>query len=70
MLRRFVTQICNKEGAFRVGIIFEYKDQESYNKCQALIEKYVLTKFKDFPTKAVVSSGVIIHEIYAKDFIN
>ena len=70
MLRRFVTQICNKEGALRVGIIFEYKDQESYNKCQALIEKHILTKFKDFTTKAVGSRGVIVHEFYAKDLIS
>ena len=27
MLRRVVTQIWNKEGTFRVGILFEYKDQ-------------------------------------------
>ena len=27
MLRRVVTQIWNREGAFRVGIIFEYKKE-------------------------------------------
>ena len=69
MLRRVVTQIWNREGAFRVGIIFEYKDQESYIECQALIEKYVLEKFKDFTTKAVGSRGVVVHEFYSKDFI-
>ena len=69
MLRRVVTQIWNREGAFRVGIIFEYKDQKSYEKCQVLIEKYVLEKFKDFTTKAVGSRGIVVHEFYSKDFI-
>ena len=69
MLRRVVTQIWNREGAFRVGIIFEYKDQKAYNKCQALLEKYYLGKIKDFTTKVVGSRGVIVHEFYSEYFI-
>ena len=38
MLRRVVTQIWNKEQSHRVGIIFEYRDQEAYTKCQKLLE--------------------------------
>ena len=35
MLRRVVTQIWNKEHSFRVGIVFEYRDQDAYIACQA-----------------------------------
>ena len=69
MLGRVVTQIQNRQCAVRVGIFFEYKDQKSYKKCQVLIEKYVLEKFKDFTTKAVGSGGIVVHEFYSKDFI-
>ena len=30
MLRRVVTQIWNKQGSFRVGIIFEYRDKDAF----------------------------------------
>ena len=38
---RVVTQIWNKEQSHRVGIVFEYRDQE-YKACQALLEEHYL----------------------------
>ena len=69
MLRRVVTQIWNREGAFRVGIVFEYRDQKAYTDCQSLLEKYYLAFLKDFTTKVVGSRGVIVHEFHSDDFI-
>jgi hypothetical protein len=33
MLRRGVTQIWNKQGSFRVGIILEYRDKDAFEAC-------------------------------------
>ena len=40
MLRRVLTRIWNKEGVARVGILFEYKDENAYVKGQKVIEKH------------------------------
>lgn len=38
MLRRVVTRIWNKQHAFRVGILFEYRDQVAFENCKPLLE--------------------------------
>ena len=38
MLLRVVTKIWNKELSFRVGIVFEHRDQDAYIAYQALLE--------------------------------
>ena len=62
MVRRVVTKIWNREGAFRVGILFEYTDEKAYNDCQRLLETHILPHFKDFNTKVVGSRGIVVHE--------
>ena len=62
MVRRVVTRIWNREGAFRVGILFEYTDEKAYKDCQKLLEKHYLHHLKDFNTKVVGSRGVVVHE--------
>ena len=62
LLRVVTTKIWNKEGAFRVGILFEYKGEKAYKDCQKLLEKHILPHFKDFNTKVVGSRGIIVHE--------
>ena len=62
MVRRVVTRIWNREGAFRVGILFEYTDEKAYKDCQKLLEKYYLHHLKDFNTKVVGSRGIVVHE--------
>lgn len=69
MLRRVVTQIWNKEGTFRVGILFEYKDQNAFKKCQSLLEKYYLPYLKDYNTKVIGSRGIVVHEFVSEKFI-
>ena len=59
----------NRKGAFRVGKIFEFKDQKAYNKCQALLEKSYLGEINDFTAKVFRSRGVIVHEFYFEDSI-
>ena len=68
MLRRVVTQIWNKKETFRVGIIFEYKDQTAYKNCQSLLEKHYLPFLKDYNTKVIGSRGIVVHEFVSDDF--
>ena len=69
MLRRFVTQIWNKEGTFRVGILFEYKDQAAFKNCLSLLQKYYLPHLKDYNTKVIGSRGIVVHEFVSDNFI-
>ena len=62
MLRRVVTKIWNREGAFRVGILFEYSGEKAFKDCQKLLEKHYLGHLKDFNTKVVGSRGIVVHE--------
>ena len=68
MLRRAVTQIWNKEQSYRVGIVFEYKDQEAYKACQALLEQHYMPAVEGLTTKVVGSRGVVVHEFVSDDF--
>ena len=68
MLRRVVTQIWNKEHSFRVGIVFEYRDQDAYIACQALLEQHYLPAVEGLTTKVVGSRGVIVHEFVSDAF--
>ena len=58
MLRRAVTRIWNKEQSYRVGMVFEYRDQEAYKACQALLEEHYLPAVEGLTTKIVGSRGV------------
>ena len=68
MLRRAVTQIWNKEQSYRVGIVFEYRDQEAYKACQALLEEHYLPAVEGLTTKVVGSRGVVVHELCQTTF--
>ena len=68
MLRRAVTQIWNKDQSYRVGIVFEYRDQDAYVACQALLKEHYLPAVEGLTTKVVGSRGVVVHEFVADDF--
>ena len=68
MLRRAVTQIWNKELAHRVGIVFEYRDQEAYKACQALLEEQYLPAMEGLTTKVVGSRAGVVHQFVSYDF--
>ena len=68
MLRRTVTQIWNTQQSFRVGIIFEYRDQSAYEACQVLLKKHYLPAVEGLTTKVVGSRGVVVHEFVSEEF--
>ena len=43
MLHRVVTRIWNKKHTFRVGIVFEYRDQAAFEACKPLLDKKYLS---------------------------
>ena len=68
MLRRVLTRIWNKEGVARVGILFEYRDEKAFVKCQTLLDKYHAPKVKSFINKIVGSRGIVVHEFASNEF--
>ena len=68
MVRRVVTRIWNREGAFRVGILFEYRDEKAFVACQTLLDKYHAPQVKTFVNKVVGSRGIVLHEFTSEDF--
>jgi len=68
-LRQTVSQVFNKEGAFILANMWEYKDEKAFVNCQQLFReaedefnKNVGIVQKIFPTR-----GVILHDVYFSD---
>ena len=40
LLKRIVSQIWNATNAYRIGITYEYKDEESFTKFQVVLKKF------------------------------
>ena len=68
MLRRVLTKLWNKEGVHRVGILFEYRDEQAFAACQSLLEKHYIPMVKTFITKVVGSRGIVVHEFSSEEF--
>lgn len=62
LLRRVVTQIWNRDGVFRNGIIFEYEDGDAFIACQDLLKVHYIPEVEMYNTKVVGSRGVVTHE--------
>ena len=61
-------KVWNKKGAFKLAILFEYKDEQSFVACQKLLEKYHHPKVKNFINKVVGTRGIVLHEFTADEF--
>ena len=60
-IRQTVSQIWNKEGVFRLGNMWEYKDEKAFIECQNLFreaemkfEKKVQITTKDFSNRGII----------------
>ena len=63
-LRWAMTRVWNKEGAFRLMTIFEYKDEKSSLKCQEYFNQ-VEDKSNEQPLKLISNRAVIVSEYRA-----
>ena len=64
-IRQTVSQIWNKEGVFRLGNMWEYKDEKAFIKCQELFREAEMK----FDQKAQISGknfsnrGIILYDV-------
>ncbi|MFL2801631.1 MAG: DUF6974 family protein [Paracoccaceae bacterium] len=66
-IRQTVSQIWNKEGVFRLGNMWEYKDEKSFIECQNLFreaeikfEKKAKITVKNFSNRGIILYDVIL----------
>ena len=67
-LRQTVSQIWNRKGTFKLGFMWEYKDEKAFVACQTLLDKYHAPQVKTFVNKVVGSRGIVLHEFTSDDF--
>ena len=66
-IRQTVSQIWNKEGVFRLGTMWEYKDEKAFTECQRLFreaemkfEQKVQISVKDFSNRGIILYDTIL----------
>ena len=64
-IRQTVSQIWNKEGVFRLGNMWEYKDEKAFIKCQELFREAEM-KFDQnaqISVKNFSNRGIILYDV-------
>ena len=62
LIRYVMVRVWNREGGFRLGHLFEYKDENSYKKCQSIwqdVEQHGKTKV---PIRVVANRGIVLED--------
>ena len=66
-MRQTVSQIWNKEGIFRLGTMWEYKDEKAFTECQKLFreaemkfEQKAQISVKDFSNRGIILYDTIL----------
>ena len=65
LVKRIVSQIWNTTNAYRIGITYEYKDEESFTKFQIVLKDFLeKSETKELLAGAKISSsrGVVLFE--------
>ena len=65
LVKRIVSQIWNATNAYRIGITYEYKDEESFTKFQIVLKDFLeKSETKELLAGAKISSsrGVVLFE--------
>ena len=65
LIKRIVSQIWNATNAYRIGITYEYKDEESFTKFQIVLKDFLeKPETKELLAGAKISSsrGVVLFE--------
>ena len=65
LVKRIVSQIWNATNAYRIGITYEYKDEESFTKFQVVLKDFLeKSETKELLAGAKISSsrGVVLFE--------
>ena len=65
LIKRVVSQIWNATNAYRIGITYEYKDEESFAKFQLILKEFMeISETKELLVGAKISSsrGIVLFE--------
>ena len=62
MLRFTVLRVWNKEGAFRLGYIFEYEDEKKYKKCQPIWQEIERKSKDEALVKIFANRGIVLED--------
>ena len=63
LLRCVIVKVWNKEGMFRLGHMFEYKDEESFKKCQPIWQELSKQHTQKTPAKMFSNRGLVVDDI-------
>ena len=63
LLRCVIVKVWNKEGMFRLGNMFEYKDEESFKKCQPIWQELSKQHTQKTPAKMFSNRGIVVDDI-------
>ena len=64
LLRFSILRIWNKEGIFRLGYLFEYKDEVAYKSCQEIWMKEESDVKANSPVKIFANRGIVLEDNY------
>ena len=64
LLRFSILRIWNKEGIFRLGYLFEYKDEDAYKSCQEIWTKEESDVKANSPVKNFANRGIVLEDNY------
>ena len=64
LLRFSILRIWNKEGIFRLGYLFEYKDEAAYKSCQEIWVKEESDVKANSPVKIFANRGIVLEDNY------
>ena len=62
MLRFTTMRIWNKEGIFRLGYLFEYKDENAFKKCQLIWQEIEKNMKAETPVKVFANRGIVLDD--------
>ena len=60
MLRFRITRVWNKEGVFRIGYLFEYKNEKAYKDCQDIWQEIESKMKAEQAVKVFANRGVVL----------
>ena len=64
LLRFSILRIWNKEGIFRLGYLFEYKDETAYKNCQDIWQQEESSVKASSPVKIFANRGIVLEDNY------
>ena len=62
LLRHAIMRVWNRDGSFRLGHIFEYKDENAYKNCQPIWQEIEKQDKSKVPMKIFANRGIVLED--------